>query len=162
MENEKKHLPLYGVGPVIVYGQMIFTATAIILAIKFNIKYEIELLKIPFIIIGIFFICFGFYLDLSAKLKSKLFKNIEENKLITTGVYAITRNPVYSGGFLMCLGAIFISNNLLLFFVPIICWIYMTIFLINSEEKWLKELYGQEYTDYCKKVNRCIPWFQKK
>ena len=34
--------------------------------------------------------------------------------------------------------------------------------LKNTEEKWLSELYGQEYLDYCKKVNRCIPWFPKK
>ena len=33
--------------------------------------------------------------------------------------------------------------------------------LKNTEEKWLEELYGQEYIDYCKKVNRCIPWFPK-
>jgi len=38
----------------------------------------------------------------------------------------------------------------------------MTIFLIYTEEKWLKDLYGQEYIEYCKKVNRCISWFQKK
>ena len=44
-------------------------------------------------------IIFGFYLDLSAKYKSKLFQNVEENRLITEGVYAYTRNPVYAGGF---------------------------------------------------------------
>lgn len=82
--------------------------------------------------------------------------------MITDGVYSVTRNPAYTGGFLICLGTIFIANNLLLFVVPIICWIYMTIFLINTEEKWLRDLYGQEYMDYCKKVNRCIPWFPKK
>ena len=162
MDNKREHLPLFGVGPIIVYGQFIFTAISIILTMVFDIKIRIEWLKIPFIIIGIIFIVLGFYLDLSAKLKSKLFINVEENKLITDGVYSVTRNPVYTGGFLICLGTIFIANNLLLFVVPIICWIYMTIFLINTEEKWLRDLYGQEYKDYCKKVNRCIPWFPKK
>lgn len=106
-------------------------------------------------------ILFGAYLDLSAKLKSKLFQKVEENKLITDGVYGITRNPVYSGAFLECVGAVLIANNLLLLIVPVLCWIYMTIFLIHTEEKWLRKLYGQEYMDYCKKVNRCIPWFSK-
>ena len=56
-----------------------------------------------------------------------------------------------------------IKEHLPLFGVgPIICCGYMTIFLKNTEEKWLSELYGQEYLDYCKKVNRCIPWFPKK
>lgn len=162
MEKEKNHLPLYGVGPIIIFGQMIFTAISIILTIIFDIKIRFEVLRIPGIIVGIIMIGFGIYLDLSAKLKSKLFKRIEENKLITDGVYGITRNPVYSGSFLACVGAVIIANNLLLLIVPVICYIYMTVFLINTEEKWLKDLYGQEYIDYCKKVNRCIPWFPKK
>lgn len=38
----------------------------------------------------------------------------------------------------------------------------MTILMKETEEKWLAKLYGQEYRDYCKKVNRCLPWFPKK
>ena len=34
--------------------------------------------------------------------------------------------------------------------------------LKNTEEKWLANLYGQEYIDYCKRVNRCIPWLPRK
>ena len=32
----------------------------------------------------------------------------------------------------------------------------------NTEEKWLKALYGNEYAEYCRNVNRCIPGFPKK
>lgn len=32
---------------------------------------------------------------------------------------------------------------------------------MGKEKKHLP-LYGQEYVDYCKKVNRCIPWFPKR
>lgn len=163
MGNNNKHLPLFGVGPVIVFGQVLITAIAIGLTYVFDVNFaSFAILEIPFIVIGILFIMFGFYLDLSAKYKSKLFKNVEENKLITDGVYAYTRNPVYSGGFLICVGAVFIANNLLLFIVPVVCWIYMTIFLIKTEEVWLKDLYGQDYIEYCKKVNRCIPWVPRK
>ncbi len=161
MRNNNKHLPLFGVGPVIVFGQVFITAIAIWLTFVLDIGFaSFDILKIPFLVVGIIFILFGFYLDVSAKYKSKLFKNVEENKLITDGVYAYTRNPVYSGALLICVGAIFIANNLLLFIVPVICWIYMTIFLIKTEEVWLKDLYGQEYVEYCKRVNRCIPWVQ--
>ena len=163
MGNNNKHLPLFGVGPVIVFGQVLITAIAIGLTYVFDVNFaSFDILEIPFIVIGILFIMFGFYLDLSAKYKSKLFKNVEENKLITDGVYAYTRNPVYSGGFLICVGAVFIANNLLLFLVPVVCWIYKTIFLINTAVVWLKELYGQDYIEYCKKVNRCIPWVPRK
>ncbi len=161
--SKKNHLPLYGVGPVIVYGQFIFTAGAIMLTYIFDFRFPtIHVLNILFKVIGILLIAFGLYLDLSAKLKSKLFQNVEDNILITDGVYSIVRNPVYSAALLACTGAVSITNNLILLIVPVICWLYMTLFLIKTEEKWLKELYGQEYNSYCKKVNRCIPWFPKK
>jgi protein-S-isoprenylcysteine O-methyltransferase Ste14 len=67
---------------------------------------------------------------------------------------------VYSGFLFACTGVVCIANNLVLFVVPVICWAFMTIALKLSEEKWLKALYGDEYVEYCKRVNRCIPWFK--
>jgi protein-S-isoprenylcysteine O-methyltransferase Ste14 len=49
-----------------------------------------------------------------------------------------------------------------LFIAPVLGWAFMTIVLKLSEEKWLENLYGDEYVRYCKRVNRCIPWFAKK
>ena len=31
-----------------------------------------------------------------------------------------------------------------------------------TEEKWLSDLYGSEYGEYCKRVNRCWPWLPVK
>ncbi len=161
--RKASHLPLYGVGPIIVWGQLIFTAISIILTCRFNFRFPTnDVINLLFKAIGIFLIAYGLYLDVSAKLKSKIFESVAENKLITDGVYGIVRNPVYSGALLACTGAVLLANNLILLLVPVICWLYMTLFLINTEEKWLKELYGQEYISYCQKVNRCIPWFPKK
>lgn len=160
--NRENHLPLYGVEPIIVYGQFVFTAISIMLTYIFEFGFlTISAFNILFRVIGILLIVSGIYLNLSAKLKSKLFKNVEDNKLITDGVYSIVRNPVYSGALLVCIGAVLIANNLILLIVPVICWLYMTLFLMKTEEKWLEELYGQEYVSYCKRVNRCIPWFPK-
>ena len=36
------------------------------------------------------------------------------------------------------------------------------IVLVVTEEKWLRDLYGKQYEDYCNRVNRCIPWFRNK
>jgi len=161
--NKTNHLPLYGVGPVIVWGQFIFTTISVLLTCIFDFKFPtVAVINLLFKAIGILLIAYGLYLDISAKLKSKIFKSVAENKLITDGVYGIVRNPVYSGALLACTGAVLIANNLILLMVPVICWLYMTLFLINTEEKWLKELYGKEYVSYCRKVNRCIPWFPKK
>lgn len=163
MENKKEHLPLFGVGPIIVCGQFVMTGIAILLSYIYGWNYlKFDICNIPLKILGFILIILGMYLDYCAKRKSKLFEHVAINELITDGVYSIVRNPVYSGALIMCAGAVCITNKLFLFVVVVACWIYMTIFLINTEEKWLRDLYGQEYIDYCKKVNRCIPWFPRK
>ena len=161
--KEKGHLPLLGVGPVIIAGQVLITVIGIIASCRGSFDAgKIELLNLPLKIVGVGLLVFGFYLNYSAKHKSKLFEMVAENKLITTGVYGIVRNPVYSAVLLACTGAVCIANNLILLCIPVICWVYVTVFLKLTEEKWLTDLYGREYTEYCKKVNRCIPWFPKR
>ena len=162
-DTSKKHMPLFGVGPVIVYGQFFITGMAIVLSYIFDWSFaRIDILNLPLKVIGVLLIIFGFYMDLSAKMKSKLFEKVADNILITDGIYAYVRNTVYCGMFLVCVGAVLIVNNLLLLVAPLVCWIYMTLFLIFTEEKWLVDMYGEEYKEYCKKVNRCIPWFSRK
>ncbi|MDE5770029.1 MAG: isoprenylcysteine carboxylmethyltransferase family protein [Ruminococcus sp.] len=161
--KDKEHLPVYGVGPIIVLPQTVLTAVGIIMSLCGVLDYgKIDILKIPFLIIGIILIVFGAYMWYSANYKSKVFDNIVENRLVTSGIYSVVRNPIYSSVLLECTGAVFIAGNVFLFMIPFVCWIYMTVFLKHTEEKWLKNLYGQEYIDYCKNVNRCIPWFPKK
>lgn len=163
MKNKKDHLPMIGVGPIIVIPQLIITAVAIVLSeIGKLYAYQVHLIKIPLIIVGSAFILFGIWMWYCSILKTKIDKYIEGNRLATSGVYAIVRNPIYSAFFLVCVGALLIEGNIILFILPVIYYIYMTVFLKKTEEKWLSELYGQEYTEYCKKVNRCIPWFPKK
>lgn len=122
---------------------------------------EISALMIPLIIIGILFILFGIYLWVNAVIVCKLDDNIRSNKLVTTGVYAYVRNPIYSAVLLVCTGAIIIANNLYLLVLPVIYWAFLTVLMKNTEEKWLLNMYGDEYINYCKKVNRCIPFKRK-
>lgn len=160
--NKEKHLPLFGIGPV--YGIFIvfITIIGIILTVFGPLNSgEIEKLKIPFIIIGILFIMLGISMWISAVIISKIDINIMHNKLCTTGIYAFVRNPLYSAFMFACTGVLFIMNNLWLLVLPFVYWFVMTILIKKTEEKWLQKLYGQEYIDYYKKVNRCIPWFSK-
>ncbi len=157
--KKREHLPFYGVGPFIGGFQVVITVIGIILSCLGLFDFgKIELLNIPLKIIGSALIAFGLYLFYGAHYKARLFDNVAENKLVTTGVYSIVRNPVYSGFLLACTGAVCIANNVVLFIIPVICWSFMTVTLKLSEEKWLRNLYGEEYVQYCKRVNRCIPW----
>ena len=160
--RKREHLPFYGVGPFIGGFQVVITLIGVVLSCLGLFDFgKIELLNIPLKVIGFALIAFGLYLFYGAHYKAKLFDNVAENKLVTTGVYSIVRNPVYSGFLMACTGAVCIANNLVLFIIPVICWGFMTIVLKLSEEKWLRNLYKEEYILYCKKVNRCIPWCRK-
>ena len=123
---------------------------------------ENKVIKYIFIVLGIVLIIEGLVCFFGADFGGGLIKSIKSNKLKTNGAYAFVRNPCYAVYLLGSTGALLIAHNPVLLILPILFWLEMTIVLKNTEEKWLKELYGQEYIDYCKKVNRCIPWFSKK
>lgn len=160
--KKEKHLPMYGVGPVYVIVIITLTAAAVFLG-RFDLFRAglIPAAKIPFIIIGALLIAFGIFLWCGAVFRSKIDDGISENKLVTSGVYSLCRNPIYTAFMLACTGALFISGNV--FFLPLffVYWIFMTVLMKNTEEKWLLDLYGKEYSDYCGKVNRCIPFPKK-
>lgn len=161
-KNKQKHLPLIGVGPLIVIPQLAVTVLAIILSeMKIIYSLQIKALKILFVVIGIMLILFGAWLWFSSNFKARIDDCIKENHLVTSGVYSMVRNPIYSAFFLVCIGAFFVEANIVLFVLPVVYYTYMTVFLIKTEEKWLSELYGQEYEEYCKRVNRCIPWIPR-
>ena len=160
--DKKKHIPLIGVGPAIVAPQISLTVLGITFSCTGILNFgKAEWFRIPAFVAGIILILFGVYLWIAANFQTKVDRYITENQLATTGVYAIVRNPIYSAFGLTCTGGILIANNLTLLIIPFLCWAYMTIFLKKTEEKWLLALHGQAYIDYCKRVNRCIPWFQK-
>lgn len=157
---KKKHLPLMGVGPLYVVIIILFTVSGILASeLKIIGKITYSYFYIPIFVIGIVFIALGVVIWYSANFQSKLDENIKNNKLITTGIYAYVRNPIYSAFLMICTGALLLSNNVWLLILPIIYWAFLTILMKFTEEKWLKNLYGSEYIEYCKKVNRCIPFF---
>ena len=114
----KKHLPMMGVGPV--YGAVIIAVTIIAVIAGKSTAFEmgrVASLKIPLFIIGILLIVLGVYLWAGALFQSKIDSHIEENRLATTGIYALVRNPIYSAFMFFCAGALFIAGNI--FFLPL-------------------------------------------
>lgn len=160
--EKKEHLPFIGVGPVYVIGIILLTLVGIILKVTQVLKTgTFDVLKISFLIVGILLMIYGVFLWAMANFHSHIDKGIETNTLTTTGVYGMVRNPIYSEFMFACTGALFIVNNLWLFLLPPVFWLYMMLLMKATEEKWLRDLYGKEYEEYCRKVNRCIPWLKR-
>lgn len=162
MDNKKEHLPVFGVGPMYVYVTAVLTAIAIFLSTKRIIYVGLfDFLKLLFTVIGILFIVLGVFMWIKSVIIDKLDKNIKENKLLVTGIYAWVRNPIYSAFSFAFSGVLMLFHDAWLLLLPLVFWVFLTALMKQTEEKWLLKLYGKEYSDYCRRVNRCIPWFPK-
>lgn len=78
------------------------------------------------------------------------------SSLQVTGIYAITRNPMYVGLAILYLAiTCFIGNwwNIILF--PLLLLIVQE-YIIRREENYLKHEFGQEYESYKKRVRRWL------
>ncbi|WP_248404005.1 methyltransferase family protein [Butyrivibrio fibrisolvens] len=157
--KDGQKLPLFGIGPYMIFGMGLTTLAGIIL---FGYVFKIGILEMPWImvfrIMGALLIISGIFIWFTGAVRSDMDDHIESNKLKTNGIYAWVRNPMYSGWWIAFAGITLMWHNIWMLVLPVINWIIMTITLINSEEKWLLDLYGAEYETYKTKVNRCIPW----
>ena len=163
MKKKKDNLPVYGIGPALCYPMAVLSAIGIWLSVKGIIPGIIEnkALRICMMVIGIILILEGIVLFFCADLNGSLKDNIEGNRLKTNGSYKFVRNPCYCLFLLGSTGALLIAHNPVLLVLPPLFYIWMTVILKRTEEKWLVELYGDEYREYCKRVNRCSPWFPR-
>ena len=80
----------------------------------------------------------------------------EPQRLITTGPYRFTRNPVYLGHIIFLLGLALTLQSL---FAGIIAVVNAIVFhrRILNDEKRLASVFGQQYFEYKSHVRRWIP-----
>jgi protein-S-isoprenylcysteine O-methyltransferase Ste14 len=76
--------------------------------------------------------------------------------LVSSGVYRITRNPMYVGMlFLLIAWAVFLASPWALL-GPLAFVLYMNRFQIGPEERALEGLFGDDYANYKLKVRRWL------
>ncbi len=77
-------------------------------------------------------------------------------KLLNEGIYARIRHPRYVEAIIGVLGYAFFANFLAsyILFIVSIPALYLVVFL---EERELRERFGEEYEEYCRKVPRFVP-----
>ncbi|GAA6142506.1 isoprenylcysteine carboxylmethyltransferase family protein [Hydrogenophaga sp. 5NK40-0174] len=76
--------------------------------------------------------------------------------IVSDGVFAFTRNPMYLGMALILLGwALALSSVVALVWVPLFV-LYIDRWQIQPEERMLSERFGQPYLDYLSRVRRWL------
>jgi protein-S-isoprenylcysteine O-methyltransferase Ste14 len=78
-------------------------------------------------------------------------------RLVTYGIFAWARNPLYIGNFLIWMGFVTISG--VLWFLPIAVLLFAVEYelIVRYEEGVLESIFGREYLDYKNETPRWIP-----
>ncbi|MCB0514694.1 MAG: isoprenylcysteine carboxylmethyltransferase family protein [Chitinophagales bacterium] len=87
-------------------------------------------------------------------------RQVYAEDLVTDGIFAHVRNPLYVGNLLIILGLAFISNSLpyLLVVVPFFIFAYNAI--VRAEENFLRNKFGTAYNEYTQNTARWFPNLQ--
>ena len=78
----------------------------------------------------------------------------DKTELVTTGIYQISRNPAFLGFDLVYVGICLMFFNWVLLLVSVFAMIMFHLQIVNVEEEFLLDSFGEEYISYKKKVNR--------
>jgi protein-S-isoprenylcysteine O-methyltransferase Ste14 len=83
-------------------------------------------------------------------------RRVYAEDLVTTGIFNHCRNPLYVGNILILVGLGIASNSLLFMavFTPLFLFFWQAIVL--AEENYLRNKFGEQYNEYCKRVNRWL------
>lgn len=78
----------------------------------------------------------------------------EKTNLVTTGIYFVSRNPAFLGFDLMYIGILLSFFNWYLCVATVIALVLFHLQIINVEEEFLAEAFGEEYLQYKSSVCR--------
>lgn len=78
------------------------------------------------------------------------------SSVVSSGIYRISRNPMYLGLFLALAGwAVYLSNAVAALLLPVFL-AYMTRYQIKPEERALRAKFGPEFEQYMERVRRWV------
>ena len=135
----------------------------LIISIYFS-STKIDLINIPLQQeVSIFILSAGILIFLNPVLqfiKSKTTVNPiqfeEVNKLVISGIFKYSRNPMYLGMLMIILSTSIFYLNIYSILTPLLFILWINKFQIKREEEFLTEKFGDEYLSYKKKTRRWI------
>jgi protein-S-isoprenylcysteine O-methyltransferase Ste14 len=107
-------------------------------------------------IVGMGLILFGFLFRIAAR-GYKEEKCCNGHFLVQDGPYAIIRNPMYFGTFIIGTGIVAMLLNLWVFVIFVAGFFMIYIPQMKKEERVLLERFGQTYKEYCDITPKYIP-----
>lgn len=84
-------------------------------------------------------------------------RRVYAKDLVTGGIYAHTRNPMYVGNVLILAGLAVASNSSLCVVVLIPLYVFICVAIVVAEERYLRGHFGDDFDAYCRDVPRWLP-----
>ncbi len=122
-------------------------------------------INIPgFLPLGIVLIVLGLRLTALARREFAAFHQPTDpgqatSKIVKTGVFAVSRNPLYLGGILVLLGLVLVFNLIWALIMLLLSILICHFVLILPEEHYLSAKFGDDYDQYKASVHR---WYGRK
>jgi len=80
--------------------------------------------------------------------------------LVTEGLFAHARNPLYVGNLLILFGLLIMFNSPAAYLVAVPLLLFFYAAIVASEEAYLRGRFGAAFDDYCRRAPRWIPDFR--
>ena len=153
-QDKHQKMPTYGAAPYLYISMLVLNLTGFLLS---QSVLQSGLLTVGFK--DLFYLVGFLLMFVAARIQwlSGVKSSIQTSELKTTGIYARTRNPIYFSWWLSSIGITLTMHNMWLLILIPIQWVIITVVIRNTEEKWLYELHGEAYKEYCARVNRWLP-----
>lgn len=126
-----------------------------------------SLLQMPFVssaialVGGLLFLLSGIVLAASAarlfsKAKTGIVPFSDSTKLVVSGAYRFTRNPMYLGMFFCLIGVTLLVNNVLGLLVLLLFFFIIRQKFVLKEEVQMLETFGDDYAQFKARIRRWI------
>ena len=133
---------------------MIFEIMACGLAKK-GIEYEEKVLIFQVTGIAVLLVFYGCYFIKMIAQSRKGIKT-DQTELVTNGIYWFSRNPAFLGFDLVYIGILLMFFHWILLAASVFAGVMLHLQIVYVEERFLKEVFGEEYLEYQKKVCRYL------
>jgi protein-S-isoprenylcysteine O-methyltransferase Ste14 len=145
----------------VVFGIPFLAAIALQLTVNFSLPRQVPTLV--YIPTGATLIVLGLALIVLARREFRRYGQSTEpgqptGKIVTTGVFAISRNPLYLGCVCLLAGIGLAADFPWVLILLLLSIIACHTILIAPEERYLAARFGEEYLRYTRSVRRWIGW----
>jgi protein-S-isoprenylcysteine O-methyltransferase Ste14 len=81
----------------------------------------------------------------------------DQHRVVSNGVYALIRHPMYSAFWLMGLGQVFLLPNWIAGLAGLVGFAVLFFLRVDKEERMMLDTFGEEYRAYMARTKRVIP-----